>query len=79
MEKLGHLQWLLTSGKKKGGERKRKMRKCEGNGSPLMASYTSEERESELFVWPKMIVVKMWVPKCGPIAQCFKTYRYIYT
>ena len=24
------------------------------------------------FVWPKMIVVKMWVPKYGPIAQCFK-------
>ena len=34
-----------------------------------MAGYISEERECKLFMWPKMIVVKMWVPKYGPIAQ----------
>ena len=30
------------------------------------------ERNVALFVWPKIIVVKMWVPRYGPIAQCFK-------
>ena len=34
-------------------------------------SVKSEERECVLFV-SKMIVVKMWVPRYGPIAQCFK-------
>ena len=32
-----------------------------------------EEREMlYFFVWPKIIVVKMWVLMYGPIAQCFK-------
>ena len=26
-----------------------------------------------LFMWPKMKVVKMWVPRYGPITQSFKT------
>ena len=39
----------------------------------LIWSVTNREvRENALFVWPKMIGVKMWVPRYGPIAQCFK-------
>ena len=30
------------------------------------------ERKCCIFVWPKMIVVKMWVLRYGPIAQSFK-------
>ena len=37
-------------------------------GRPLLA-----RRECVLyFVWSKMIVVKMWIPKYGLIAQSFK-------
>ena len=42
-------------------------------GIPLVAGYKRDERESvAIFVWPKMIVGKIWVPKYGPIAQYFK-------
>ena len=39
-----------------------------------MVGYISEEREREraLFVWPRMIVINMWVPRYGPIVQYFK-------
>ena len=43
-----------------------------GMNPSLWSVIISEERDSELFVWPKMIVVKMWVLRYGPIAQCFK-------
>ena len=44
------------------------------NGScPIWpATYRGERKVAFLFVWPKMKVVKMWVPMYGPIAQCFK-------
>ena len=43
-----------------------------GDLGPLWPATYREERENVLFLWSKMIVVKMWVPKYGPIAQCFK-------
>ena len=43
-----------------------------GELGPLWPVTYREERENALFVWPKIIVVKMWVPRYSPIAQCFK-------
>ena len=39
---------------------------------PLWPVTYREERENAIFVWTKIIVVKMWVPRYGTIAQCFK-------
>ena len=63
-----------NEGKKKKMRDGEKMKNVSKGFKPLLDCYISEEREREriLFVWPKMIVGKMWVPRYGPIAQCFK-------
>ena len=39
---------------------------------PYLAEFKREDTERVIFVWPKIIVDKMWVSRYGPIAQCFK-------
>ena len=43
-----------------------------GKLGPPLAGYKERREKCYVFVWPKMIVVRMWVPRYGPIAQCFK-------
>ena len=53
---------------------KEEKKKINVNGEWILfvAGYKGRREKVLYFVWPKMIVVKMWVPKYGPIAQCFK-------